>query len=164
MDVLDDELLQFWKVLNACQVKYIMVGGFATRFHGFDRTTDDLDMWLEDTVENRKNLRNAFKELGYGDFSSFEMMQFVPGWTNFYVGSGIELDIMTYMKGLENHSFEECLSKASFADLEGVQVPFLHINHLIDNKKAVNRPKDQMDVAQLEKIRQIREKQRQNPS
>ena len=164
MDGLDDELLQFWKVLNACQVKYIMVGGFATRFHGFDRTTDDLDMWLEDTVENRRNLRNAFKELGYGDFSSLEMMQFVPGWTNFYVGSGIELDIMTYMKGLENHSFQECLSKASFADLAGVEVPFLHINHLIDNKKAVNRPKDQLDVVQLEKIRQIREKQRQRPS
>ncbi len=126
------------------RVKYIMVGGFATRFHGFDRTTDDLDMWLEDTVENRKNLRNAFKELGYGDFSSLEMMQFVPGWTNFYVGSGIELDIMTYMKGLENYSFDECLSKASFADLAGVEVPFLHINHLIDNKKAVNRPKDQI--------------------
>lgn len=164
MDVLDDELLQFWKVLNACQVKYIMVGGFATRFHGFDRATDDLDMWLEDTVENRRNLRNAFKELGYGDFSSLEMMQFVPGWTNFYVGGGIELDIMTYMKGLENSSFGECLSKASFADLDGVEVPFLHINDLIDNKKAVNRPKDQLDVAQLEKIRLIREKQRQNPS
>ncbi|AXY77296.1 hypothetical protein D3H65_26400 [Paraflavitalea soli] len=164
MDVLDDELLQFWKVLNACQVKYIMVGGFATRFHGFDRATDDLDMWLEDTIENRRNLRNAFKELGYGDFSSLEMMQFVPGWTNFYVGGGIELDIMTYMKGLENSSFGECLSKASFADLDGVEVPFLHINDLIDNKKAVNRPKDQLDVAQLEKIRLIREKQRQNPS
>lgn len=164
MDVLDEELLQFWKMLNAHHVKYIMVGGFATRFHGFDRTTDDLDMWLEDTVENRKNLRNAFRELGYGDFSSLEMMQFVPGWTNFYVGGGIELDIMTYMKGLENSSFEECLSKASFADLGGIEVPFLHINHLIANKKAVNRPKDQLDVVQLEKIRQIREKQRQNPS
>jgi predicted nucleotidyltransferase len=164
MDVLDEELLQFWKMLNAHHVKYIMVGGFATRFHGFDRTTDDLDMWLEDTVENRKNLRNAFRELGYGDFSSLEMMQFVPGWTNFYVGGGIELDIMTYMKGLENSPFEECLSKASFADLGGIEVPFLHINHLIANKIAVNRPKDQLDVVQLEKIKQIREKQRQNPS
>lgn len=92
------------------------------------------------------------------------MMQFVPGWSNFYVGSGIELDIMTYMKELENLSFEECLSKASLAELNEIQVPFLHINHLIDNKKAVNRPKDQIDVVQLEKIRQIREKDRRNPS
>lgn len=163
MDVLDEELLQFWKLLNAHDVKYIMVGGFATRFHGFDRATDDLDMWLKDTIENRRNLRNAFCDLGYGDFSSLEMMEFVPGWTSFYVGSGIELDIMTYMKGLENNSFDECLLKASIADLDGIKVPFLHINHLIDNKKAVNRPKDQTDVQQLEKIKEFREKQRQNP-
>jgi hypothetical protein len=44
MDVLDEELIQFWKVLNEHGVKYIMVGGFATRFHGYDRNTDDLDM------------------------------------------------------------------------------------------------------------------------
>ena len=155
--MLDDELLRFWQVLNKNKVRYIMVGGFAIRFHGFNRNTDDLDMWLEDTLENRRNLRTSFSELGYGDFSSLEMMQFLPGWTNFYIGGGIELDIMTSMKGLENISFSECLRMASIADLEGVEVPFLHINHLIDNKKIVNRPKDQVDVIELEKIRKIRE-------
>jgi hypothetical protein len=158
MDVLDDQLLQFWKILNDCNVKYIMVGGFATRFHGFNRSTDDLDMWLKDTIENRRNLRKAFKDLEYGDFSSIEMMQFVPGWTNFYVGGGIVLYIMTSMKGLENIPFDECLEMASVANLEGINVPFLHINHLIKNKKVVNRPKDQVDVIELEKIRNIREK------
>jgi len=155
--MLDDELLRFWKCLNKNKVRYIMVGGFATRFHGFNRNTDDLDMWLDDTVENRKSLRTSFSDLGYGDFSSLEMMQFVPGWTNFYIGGGVELDIMTSMKGLENISFSECLSMASIADLEGVKVPFLHLNHLIENKKMVNRPKDQVDVIELEKIRKIRE-------
>ena len=46
---------------------------------------------------------------------------------------------------------------ASIADLEGIKVPFLHINHLIENKKIVNRIKDQIDVIELEKIRKIRE-------
>lgn len=160
MDVLNDELLRFWKVLNQNNVRYIMVGGFATRFHGFNRNTDDLDMWLEDTVENRKNLRKSFSELGYGDFSSLETTPFVPGWTSFYIGGGIELDIMTSMKGLENATFSECLDMASIADLEGVEVPFLHINHLIENKKIVNRPKDQVDVIELEKIRKFREEGR----
>ena len=32
-----------------------MVGGFATRFHGYNRNTDDLDMWLKDDPQNRKN-------------------------------------------------------------------------------------------------------------
>ena len=157
MDVLDEDLTKFWKILNQNGVRYIMVGGFATRFHGFNRSTDDLDMWLEDTIENRKNLRKSFQALGYGDFPSLETMQFVPGWTNFYIGSGIDLDIMTTMKGLETIPFSECLKMASVADLEGVEVPFLHINHLIENKKKVNRPKDQVDVIELEKIRKIRE-------
>jgi len=157
MDVLDETLINFWKTLNSNKVRYIMIGGFAIRFHGFNRSTDDLDLWLKDTLENRKALRKAFSELGYGDLSSVETMQFVPGWTNFYIGGGIELDILTQMKGLENTSFDECLDMASIADLEGVKVPFLHINHLIENKKIVNRPKDQIDVIELEKIRKIRE-------
>jgi hypothetical protein len=157
MDVLDDDLLKFWKTLNAYHVRYIMVGGFATRFHGYNRSTDDLDLWLDDNLANRKNLRKSFAELGYGDFSSLETMQFVPGWTSFYVGNAIELDIMTEMKGLENHTFDECIELASFADLEGILVPFLHINQLIANKKAVNRPKDQIDVLELEKIKKIRD-------
>lgn len=64
---------------------------------------------------------------------------------------------MTEMKGMENESFQTCYAMASVSNLEGVLVPFLHINHLIINKKAVNRPKDQMDVMQLEKIKKIRE-------
>lgn len=157
MDVLDEELVKFWRILNENHVKYIMVGGFATRFHGFNRSTDDLDMWLEDTLKNRQNLRTAFKILGYGDFASLETMQFVPGFSSIRIVGGIELDIMSEMKGLEKLSFDECLNMASIADLEGVSVPFLHINHLIENKKVINRPKDQIDVIELEKIRRIRE-------
>jgi hypothetical protein len=157
MDVLDDELLKFWRTLNNNRVKYIMVGGFATRFHGFNRNTDDLDIWLDDTLQNRKNLRKSFNGLGYGDFPALETMEFLPGWTSFCVGNMITLDIMTKMKGLEDCTFTECMEIASVADLDGVIVPFLHINQLIDNKKAVNRPKDQIDVLELEKIKKIRE-------
>jgi hypothetical protein len=157
MDILDDDLLKFWRSLNGHHVNYIMVGGFATRFHGFNRNTEDIDLWLDDTLENRKNLRASFIDLGYGDFPSIETMEFLPGWTSFYIDNMIELDIMTSMKGLEDHSFNECLDMASIADLDGLLVPFLHINQLIANKKAVNRPKDQIDVLELEKIRKIRE-------
>lgn len=160
MDVLNDELIQFWRVLNACGVRYIMVGGLAIRFHGYNRSTDDLDLWLDDSLENRQRLRQAFNQLQYGDLASLETMQFIPGWTSFYA-AGIELDIMTEMKGLENEGFDQCLAQASYADLNGVKVPFLHINHLISNKKKVDRPKDQVDVIELEKIKKIREADRQ---
>lgn len=81
-------------------------------------------------------------------------MQFLPGWTEFYVGTGIVLDVMTKMKGLEGYSFDECLSMASVATLNGIEIPFLHINHLLLNKKAVARPKDLEDIRELEKIKE----------
>ncbi|HEY9534240.1 MAG TPA: hypothetical protein VIQ77_06870 [Mucilaginibacter sp.] len=71
----------------------------------------------------------------------------------------IELDIMTGMKGLKNFTFNDCLTKASIADINGIQIPFLHINDLIANKKSVNRPKDQIDVIELEKIKNLRDQQ-----
>lgn len=80
-------------------------------------------------------------------------MNFVPGWTQFYISGGIVLNIMTSMKGLENKTFEECVGQARVADLDGVRVPFLHINDLLTNKKAVGRHKDQLDVPELEKIK-----------
>jgi len=92
MDVLDEEFMRFWRTLNEYKVRYIMVGGLATRFHGYNRATDDIDMWIEDTLENRRNIREAFIALEYGDYPSIESMQFVPGWTTFYA-AGVELDI-----------------------------------------------------------------------
>jgi hypothetical protein len=60
------------------------------------------------------------------------------------------------MKGLEDLSFDECRNMASIAEIDDVQVPFLHINHLIQNKKEVGREKDQLDVIYLERIKKLR--------
>ena len=154
---MDEGLLNFWRTLNRNNVIYIMVGGFAVNMNGFIRATKDSDLWLKDTLANRSNFRKAYAEIGYGDFASFETMQFVPGWTQFYIVDGIILDIMTSRKGLENKSFDDCYKQASVADLDGVKVPFLHINDLLTNKKAVARPKDQLDVIELEKIKKYLE-------
>jgi hypothetical protein len=153
MDILDEDLLNFWRTLNNCKVQYIMVGGFAVNLYGYTRATNDVDLLLKDDALNRQQLAIAFTALGYGNIS-FGEFQFVPGWTNFYIGTGIHLDIMTSLKGVDL-SFDECLKMAPVAEIEGVMVPFLHINHLIQNKQVVNRPKDQLDVMELEKIRQI---------
>ncbi len=157
MDIFDQEILNFWKQLQECNVQYIMVGGYATNLHGYQRFTGDLDIWLKDTLENRKQLRKAFISCKMGDFPMVEYMQFVPGWTEFYLNNGLRLDILIDMKGLEGYTFEECLQMASIAAIENVNIPFLHINQLIENKRVVNRPKDQLDVLALEQIRQLRE-------
>jgi predicted nucleotidyltransferase len=156
MDVLDESLLNFWRLMNRHEVAYIMIGGVAVNLHGYSRSTDDIDVWLEDTLENRRKLEKVLGELGYASLQ-LETFPFIPGWTNFYIGEGLELDIITSMKGMEGLSFTHCLQAATTADIAGVKVPFLHINHLIANKKAVNRLRDQVDVAELERIRLYRE-------
>lgn len=155
MDIFDQDILEFWRCLQSNAVRYIMVGGFATNMNGVQRFTSDLDIWIEDNADNRKKLRASFKQYGLGDFEAIENMPFIPDWTTFTLNNGLQLDIMSDMKGLEQFTFEECLSVASVADIEGVLVPFLHINQLIANKKATNRPKDQADVIELEKIKKL---------
>ena len=91
-----------------------------------------------------------------------ETMQIIPGWTNFNLNNGMKLDLMFDVKGLEKFTFDECFELASKADIEGVIVPFLQFNQLIQSKKAANRPKDQIDVIYLEKIKQLLEEQNKN--
>ena len=62
------------------------------------------------------------------------------------------------MKGLEEYSFDQCYKLANVADINDVSIPFLHINHLLANKRAVNRPKDQVDVIYLGKIMDIQKR------
>ena len=54
MDVFNDELLRFWNTLNTTNVRYIMVGGLAIRFHGYNRNTDDLDLGWKTTYQIEK--------------------------------------------------------------------------------------------------------------
>jgi len=136
-----------------------MIGGFATNLHGYQRFTGDMDIWIEDTKSNRRNLRKAFAAYGLGDIELLERIKFVVVWTDFYLNNGLRLDIITDMKGLDEYSFDDCYSLASIAEIENVQVPFLHINHLIQNKKTVGREKDQLDVIFLERIKKLREEE-----
>jgi len=159
VDIFDEEILSFWRALNQQHVDYIMVGGYAIILHGYERFTGDLDIWIKDTTQNRVALRKAFAICGMGDYPMIEYMQFIPGWTEFHLNNSLKLDILIDMKGIESYTFDECLKMAAIADIDDVQVPFLHINQLIDNKKAVNRPKDQIDVIALERIKKLREEQ-----
>jgi hypothetical protein len=76
----------------------------------------------------------------------------------FPLNNGVRLDIQTALKGVDA-TFEECLKMAPLFDIEEIKFPFLHLNHLIANKVAVNLPKDQIDVIYLQKIKKLKEEQ-----
>lgn len=153
MDILDEEILKLWQLLYENEVRYIMIGGFATNLHGFQRTTGDIDIWIEDTSGNRRRLRSVLKELDLGEFDNIEEMDFIPGWSTLYLSSGFELDIMTSIKGFDKSRFNECYELSPTAYIYDIPVKFLHLNQLIEAKKASGRPKDLLDIIELEKLR-----------
>lgn len=153
MDILDEELLAVWRQFQNEEVRYIMVGGFATSFHGYSRFTADCDVWLKDDQKNRKHFGRAAANLGFGPAEIIENMEFIAGWTSFRLASGMELDVMTSLKNFSQLDFDDCHHLAVRANILDVEVPFLHLNHLIAEKRASGRGKDLIDAEELEKIR-----------
>lgn len=149
---MNEQIIQVWKHLLENKVNYLTIGGFAVNIYGYGRNTGDIDIYIEDTLTNRKNLRSAISKMGLGDFESINTMQFIPGWTDFTLNFKFRLDIMTTVKGLENKPFVELLENATIIEIENVKVFFLDYKNLIIAKKASNRPKDILDIEELEKI------------
>lgn len=146
------QIIDVWKYLSENKVNYLTIGGFAVNIYGYGRNTGDIDIFIEDTIANRENLRKAIKQMGLGDFESIKTMQFIPGWTDFTLNINFRLDIMTSVKGLENQPFAALLEKANIIDIDGIPVFFIDYDNLIISKKASNRLKDQLDIEELEKL------------
>jgi predicted nucleotidyltransferase len=149
---MNEQILKVWKYLSENNVNYLTIGGFAVNIYGYGRNTGDIDIFIEDTIINRNNLRKALKQAGIGDFENLDTMQFIPGWTDFTLNFNLRLDIMTSVKGLDNTSFDILLEKANIIDIGGIPVYFIDYESLIISKKAANRPKDLLDIEELEKI------------
>ena len=149
---MNSQIIEIWKYFSLNNVKYLTIGGFAVNIYGYGRNTGDIDIFIEDSIENRENLRLALKQSGIGDFENIKTMQFIPGWTDITLNFNLRLDIMTSVKGLENYSFEQLLNKAFIIEIDKIPVYFIDYDNLIIAKKATSRPKDILDIEELEKI------------
>ena len=57
--MLNQDFREFIQLLNANQVRYLVVGGYAVALHGYPRYTKDLDVWVEMTQENANRIRRG---------------------------------------------------------------------------------------------------------
>jgi predicted nucleotidyltransferase len=146
------EVLEIWKNLEKHKVEYITIGGFAVNMYGYTRNTGDMDIYLNDTKDNRLNFNKALKSSGLIEFPNVIDMQFIPGYTDVNLGYGIRLDIMTSVKGLEKISFKDLINDATIIEIAGVKVYFIDYENLIKSKLASNRTKDVLDIEELKKI------------
>ena len=65
------------------------------------------------------------KQLDLGDFEGIETIQLLPGWSSIVLNSGIELDIMTSMKGFDQTTFDKSFEMSVIASIENVSIRFL---------------------------------------
>jgi len=63
--MLSKDFKEFIELLNAYNVRYLVVGGYAVAFHGHPRYTKDLDVWVELSRENADNIIDALEEFGF---------------------------------------------------------------------------------------------------
>ena len=56
------ELPKVCGILNRHKVDYLLVGGMAVSFHGYARTTADIDFWYAPTHENYHKLLKALDD------------------------------------------------------------------------------------------------------
>jgi hypothetical protein len=149
---MNSQILEIWKYLAANKVKYLTIGDLAVSIYGYYKSEGIIEIYFEDTVENRGNLREALKQAGIGDFENLNTMQFIAGWTDITLNFNLRLDILTSVKGLENKTFDQLFEKAYITKISDTLVYFIDYENLIIAKKAANRPKDLLDIEELEKL------------
>ena len=138
-------------------VRFIIIGGYAVIYHGYVRTTGDLDIWLE--PDNRSKEKLLAVLLCHG--ISKKSVQKLAGLNfeevvAFHFGDPPErVDFLTQLSGL---SFDPSYAKSVILDLPSCKLHILHLSDLIINKMMTTRLRDKADVEELLKIQSVKRK------
>jgi uncharacterized nucleotidyltransferase DUF6036 len=148
-DLFNEHFRDFINALNNQNVDYVLVGGMAVILHGYVRGTGDMDVWVNKTKENYSKLKNAFQEFHMPVFEMTEEKFLSDEFDVWSFGvSPVKIEVMTAVKGLH---FDETFKMAQYYAENKLQVRFIHLNHLIQAKKASGRYRDLDDIEQLTK-------------
>jgi predicted nucleotidyltransferase len=139
------------KTLRAARVDFLIVGGYAVIYHGFPRATGDIDIWIGPGDVNKQKLLEALDSAGFeqdslnqiGEMNFSEYLVFSAG------SPPSKVDFMTKISGV---SFQEAYQEKEIVVVDGMEVPFIHINHLILSKISNDRIKDKADVEELQRV------------
>jgi hypothetical protein len=143
---MDEIYLKFLELLNEQEVKYVVLGGYAVIIHGYVRATGDMDILIEASPDNAERLITALIKFGY-EVYDFEISDFVGKdkvvTLNPYP---FKIEILTSTLGV---TFEQCYENRKIIKVENVNINFIGRHDLIENKKAVGRLKDLLDIENL---------------
>jgi len=135
--------------LNRHKVRYLVIGGYAVGFHGWSRTTNDIDIVIADDADNAERVVAALEEFGFAGTSLSTDLFTRP---NSLITMGVEpvaIDIFNYLEGVD---VKKALENPKRVRVEDIEVKVVSYEDLLANKRSVNRLQDQIDVEKLEKI------------
>ena len=139
------------KELIKAKVDFIIIGGYSVIFHGYKRTTGDIDIWLKPNNDNKQKLLPVLKYFGFGvgELNEVSALDFTKHLV-FSIGEPPEkMDFLTYINLVNYDSADK---QKILADIEGLSVPFLHLNDLVLSKMNTGRQKDKADIEMLQKL------------
>ncbi len=148
-NIFNPDFQDFIAALNACDVAYILVGGYSVILHGYSRTTGDMDIWVKPSIENYDRLKKAFAHFGMSVFDmTAERFLAAEHYDVFTFGRPpVCIDILTQVKGVE---FDAAFARSEWFEIsENLSVRSLRLSDLIEAKKAAARPKDLDDLENL---------------
>lgn len=148
-NIFNPDFQDFIKALNQAEVRYMLVGGYAVILYGYNRTTGDLDIWVEHTEENYIRLSHAFRIFGMPVFDmtkenfikndEFDVFTFgVPP---------VSIDIMLSVKGL---NFQEVYAHSQWRGVGDTEVRLIDLPSLLAAKRSAGRFRDLDDIERLQ--------------
>jgi len=132
--------------LNAHDVEYLVVGGYALAFHGAPRYTGDLDVLVKPDEENAGRILRALEAFGFGALGLTAEDFKTPDLVVQLGVPPVRVDLITSISGV---SWEEASSGSVDARYGEVPLRILGREEFIRNKKAVGRARDIADIEAL---------------
>jgi len=137
---------EFLALLNAHEVDFMIVGGYALAYHGAPRYTGDIDIFIK---PDRKNAQKIIKVLEEFGFSSLKLSidDFQKEDSVVQLGlPPVRIDIITSISGV---SWEQADASKEPGKYGEVPVFYIGKNQYVANKRATGRAKDIADIEAL---------------
>ena len=144
-----NDLIMLCRELNRLQAKYIVIGGLAMNALGLIRTTEDIDLLIEENPQNQEKVKEALRilpdkaidELGEVDIRDFVVVR---------INDEITIDLMTQACGLNYDRAKDLIQTKTFDE---VAIPFAGRELMIKTKQTLSG-KDRIDLQYLENLRE----------
>jgi len=127
-------------------VRYLIIGGVASVLYGVPRATFDLDILIEASDENVRNLLDALTDAGFGTATLTNSQEILSNEITIFKDR-VRIDVQTSTPGL---IFDEAWERREMMEYQGQEFYVVSLNDLISSKRAAGRDVDLEDVRLLE--------------